>query len=446
LFSFHRWQWLVGLVILLALDKFLKLAFIGIDFPSALFGMAGIITLLVGLQTVGRPQDAAALQSFFAATVDFVSHRWLPCFYAPALVILPLSLSAFPLETLAKAICVVCVGIVTQAGFTGQVALSIRALTANAELVKRPTETTHQLRFQRLYYLVWGSIAIAAVGAVVVGGTPAVQGHAIAVLLLASTILGYLTGMALPEYLQRVFHPIVLCAAFPNVVAVALASLMNSSYSSVLELYLIKSTQASSLGSHPESGPGHESSSEGIPISYGPGNLLFSFLGVVILCFGFRVFEQWAVLQRHMPEIVGATASASAFSMLTTAILSRAAGIPAHLARGLVPRGATLALALPVAERIGAPLPITAAAVALTGLLGGNFIRPLMTEAYRLKDPISRGLSAAATAHGIGTAAMAAQEPEALPFAALAYVLCGIFATALSLLPPWRSLLLAITG
>lgn len=113
--------------------------------------------------------------------------------------------------------------------------------------------------------------------------------------------------------------------------------------------------------------------------------------------------------------------------------------------RALVPRAATLALALPIADRLGAPPQLTAAAVALTGIVGGNFIRALL-QLYGARDPLTRGLTAAATAHGLGTAAMAAGEPEALPFAALAYALCGVSASLLAAAPPFRALLLAVTG
>ena len=50
----------------------------------------------------------------------------------------------------------------------------------------------------------------------------------------------------------------------------------------------------------------------------------------------------------------------------------------AELSRALVPRAVTLALAMPIAEQLGAPTAIAAAGVSLTGLLGGNFgvVRP----------------------------------------------------------------------
>ena len=50
----------------------------------------------------------------------------------------------------------------------------------------------------------------------------------------------------------------------------------------------------------------------------------------------------------------------------------------AELSRALIPRAVTLALAMPIAEQLGAPTAIAAAGVSLTGLLGGNFgvVRP----------------------------------------------------------------------
>ena len=52
----------------------------------------------------------------------------------------------------------------------------------------------------------------------------------------------------------------------------------------------------------------------------------------------------------------------------------------------------------------------------------------------------------AGSAHGLGTAALAAKEPEALPFCALAYALIGIESTVLVSIPAVQAALLAITG
>ena len=59
----------------------------------------------------------------------------------------------------------------------------------------------------------------------------------------------------------------------------------------------------------------------------GAGDLLMSFLGVVILSFGFRIFGQRRLMKRHAPEIFGATILSATFSMFSTAIAARAMGL-----------------------------------------------------------------------------------------------------------------------
>eukprot|EP00897_Mesotaenium_endlicherianum_P002766 jgi/Mesen1/2517/ME000016S01863 len=88
---------------------------------------------------------------------------------------------------------------------------------------------------------------------------------------------------------------------------------------------------------------------------------------------------------------------------------------------------------------------LTAAAVIVTGLLGANFGQALM-DRCGFKDPIARGLATACSSHGLGTAALAAKEPEALPFCALAYGLTGIISSLLCTLPVVRQTLIAIAG
>lgn len=50
------------------------------------------------------------------------------------------------------------------------------------------------------------------------------------------------------------------------------------------------------------------------------------------------------------------------------------------------------------------------------------------------------------SAHGLGTAALSAKEPEALPFCAIAYALTGIFGSLICSVPTVRQSLLAVIG
>lgn len=86
----------VSLGIILAMDKFLKQAFAAaaIKFPSALFGMFCIFSILVILDST-VPAAATSLMNFFEPALLFIQ-RWLPLFYVPSLVVLPLSVQDIP--------------------------------------------------------------------------------------------------------------------------------------------------------------------------------------------------------------------------------------------------------------------------------------------------------------------------------------------------------------
>ena len=79
---------------------------------------------------------------------------------------------------------------------------------------------------------------------------------------------------------------------------------------------------------------------------------------------------------------------------------------PRERARALAPRSVTIALAIPTAQQLNAPISIAAAAVSLTGLLGSNSVVALLDMAG-YKDLIVRGLAAAGAAHAQGAAALA---------------------------------------
>lgn len=87
---------IVSLGIILATDKLLKKAFVAaaIKFPSALFGMFCIFSVLIILDST-VPAAATGLMDFFEPALIFIQ-RWLPLFYVPSLVVLPLSVKDIP--------------------------------------------------------------------------------------------------------------------------------------------------------------------------------------------------------------------------------------------------------------------------------------------------------------------------------------------------------------
>ncbi|EOY25275.1 Inner membrane protein yohK isoform 2 [Theobroma cacao] len=136
----------------------------------------------------------------------------------------------------------------------------------------------------------------------------------------------------------------------------------------------------------------------------------------------------------------------SLFSLYSTALVGRLVGLEPSLTVSILPRCITVALALTIVSFFeGANSSLTAAAVVVTGLIGANFVQAMLDK-LRFRDPIARGIATASSAHGLGTAALSAKEPEALPFCAIAYGLTGIFGSLFCSVPAIRQSLLAVIG
>jgi len=393
---------------------------IGLTFPPALVGMLFIVAGLSVLSSAS-PTAADRIQGAAAPGLDWVS-RWLPLFYVPSLVVLPLAVRGIPGADLAKMLVVVVLGMPATLVATAAVAVAIR--NAAKTPLGPPPPADAPAPFSRRHYVGWGSVAAFSGLAVALTGSQAAPGVS-SLFLLASTILGYLFGVAAPPAFRSVIHPVISCAAAANAAVALVGMVTGSGYDTALASYLTKGAAGA---------------------AFGAGDVLMSLLGVVILSYGFRIHAQRSLIARHRLEIGGAALGSAAFSMFATAAAARQIlGLSPEISRALAPRSVTVALALPIAQTLGAPASIAAAGVVLTGLLGANCAQALL-DATGYKDPIARGLATAGAAHGLGTAALARSEPDALPFCALGYALIGVAATVLASLPPVTAALLAITA
>ncbi len=393
---------------------------VGLSFPPALVGMLLIIAALSALGAAS-PRAADRAQQLAAPGLDWVS-RWLPLFYVPSLVVLPLAVRGIPGSDLAKMLAVVVLGMPATLLATAAVAVAIRSAAKTP--LGAPPPSDAPAPFSRRHYVGWGAVA-ACSGAALAASGPAAAPQAVLLFSLASTVLGYLAGVAAPAAFRAVVHPVISCAAAANAAVALVGAATGRGYEAALASYLTKGAGGAAAGA---------------------GDVLMSLLGVVILSYGFRIHAQRGLIARHRLEIGGAAVGSAAFSMFATAAAARQVlGLSPEISRALVPRSVTVALALPIAEALGAPASIAAAGVVLTGLLGANCAQALL-DAAGYRDPIARGLATAGAAHGLGTAALARSEPDALPFCALGYALIGVAATVLASLPPVTAALLAITA
>ncbi|KAI9083884.1 hypothetical protein K1719_017317 [Acacia pycnantha] len=413
---------IISLGLFFAIDMFLKKLFsaASIQFPSALFGMFCIFSALVVLDCT-VPSVAMALMKFFEPAFMFI-HRWLPLFYVPSLVVLPLSIKDIPAASGIKIGFIIVGGWLATLCVAGFTALAIRKAVKTEMMDAEPMEKPSP--FSSIE--VWAWTGILLISLVVAFFNPTAFGtHARTCLpfLLASNVLGYMLGSGLPSSMKKVFHPIICCTLSADLLALAFGYLSKLGFEPVLGYYL---TNASS--------------------NPGAGDILNAFLDSVILSFAFSMFKQRKLIKRHAAEIFTSVIVSTVFSLYSTALVGRLVGLEPSLTLSILPRCITLALALSIISFFeGAISSLTATVVVVTGLVGANFAQTTLDK-FRFRDPIARGIATASSAHGLGTAALSANEPEALPFCAIAYALNGIFGTTLCSIPPVRESLLAIVG
>ncbi|KAJ9556186.1 hypothetical protein OSB04_010800 [Centaurea solstitialis] len=466
----------VSLGIILAADKYLKEAFAAaaIKFPSALFGMFCIFTVLVALDLT-IPAAANGLVNFFEPALLFIQ-RWLPLFYVPSLVVLPLAIQDIPAASGLK-ICFI-LGWLASLAVAGYAAIAVRKMVKTEMIPAEPMSKPSA--FSSLELAAWGAISVASfIGALKYPDLLGTSARTCLPFLLGSTVIGYIVGTGLPSALKKVFHPIICCALAADLAAFAFGYFSKSGLYPILGYYLTK------VSSDP-----------------GAGDILMGFLGSVILSFAFSMFKQRKLVKRHAAEIFTSITIATLFSLYSTAFIGRLVGLEPTLTISILPRCITVALALSIVSLFeGANSSLTAAAVVLTGLIGANFVQAVLDK-LKFDDPIARGIATASRvsgiqghptnprrpdptrpnsikgttmwqardldittccprasnlgkrawctkapgAHGLGTAALSAKEPEALPFCAIAYGLTGIFGSLVCSVPAVRQSLLAIVG
>lgn len=408
---------------LFALDKGLEngLKAAGVSFPSALIGMFGALVILMVTEKLVGEDAANKLKSTVSPALNWIT-SWLPVFYVPSLVVTPLVLTKIAPSAIAKVLVIVVVGFVSTIAFSATSANAIRGMTGTTLLPVAPAKAAPPT--EDYVYKMWGGIlAVSTVAALATGANSAKV-----VTMLAATVCSFLVGNS-PDVKAKM-NPIVTTSVLANVYAAALGLVTGDGWMGMLGLYRT-----------------------GVPFGLnniaglGAGDILMTFLGSVILSFAFKVFEARKIIARHAVEIFGCLVSTSMFAMFTTAVAGKYLGLSSALTAALVPRSVTVALAIPVTTLLGHPemVSVTAAGVVLTGLIGSSLCIPILNK-VGAKDPITRGLATAASAHGLGTAALVGSEPNALPYCALAYALSGIISSVLVAVPFIQAALIGIIG
>lgn len=423
--------------VFVALDIFFRRGFVkaNLSFPSSLAGCATLFTTLLLL-----PNDTAeSVYSKLRPGADLLA-KWLPVFFVPSLVTLPLADSPGSAAELVKLGLVIVGGFLFTMMTTSLSVVAVRKLSSNkggvksngaeqsttiaahvpAELSAPPKDFPDAL-FRSLTMLAAAS-GLSAIVSYWLGQPKSVTGPLASLLMLSTTLLSFVFGARLPQKLKKVVHPLVTCTSLTWATACVLAAFTDRSFYRVLKAYRTGSLQ---------------------PMFTGAGDVLLALLGPAVISLAISMYSRRQLMKDNLKEVGTAVGVSTLGGLFGTALSVRWLDIASPYIRlSLLSRNITSPLAMAIAGILGADVSFAVSIVVVTGLIGANFGASIL-DLFRIKDPVARGLGIGAAAHGLGTAAFT-KEKDAFPFAAIGMALTASAATVTVSIPFLRKLLLQL--
>ena len=158
------------------------------------------------------------------------------------------------------------------------------------------------------------------------------------------------------------------------------------------------------------------------PLSY--------WVGPATVAIAIPLYGQLERLKRIWKPLLIALLIGSTVAMLSAIGIAWALGGSWETLMSLMPKSATMPIAMPMAERFGGLPALAAVAVVITGVIGTIVSHPLL-KVLKVTDPAARGFAIGLTAHAIGMARELQVNPATGSFAALAMGLNAILTAVL---------------
>lgn len=436
---------LAGAVFMAVIEKVVKegLKAANIKFPAALGGCIFLFFSMVLLDLVS-PSTAALLFQALTPGAGLLA-KWLPVLFVPGLVMLPLSPPIGGTVDIIKVLLTIGAGFVYTAGSTALGVAAVQQLTGKKEAPAPTTNPPSSQKFRKAeeisvaakpaappklfsdetWKVFWVGSAVSAVLSLAAIKTDFEHST-----LLQTIFLTFFTGAAyiwsarLPSAFVKLVHPLVTSSIIILMLIRGWGIITDVEF-----LVLLRSYKTNKLF------PLHKT---------GAGDLLMYALGPSAVSFGVAVYSRKNLLVANLPAVLTAMMISSAGSLFATAFFVRAIGLGgkngALIRLSVLARNVTTALSIPLTAMIGGDTSICAAVVCLTGIVGGSYGKALL-KAFKITDPLLRGLTIGSSSQGVGVAAMA-DEPDAFPFGAISMVLTAIAATTLASIPSFQNALI----
>ncbi|MGN1020574.1 MAG: LrgB family protein [Aristaeellaceae bacterium] len=142
------------------------------------------------------------------------------------------------------------------------------------------------------------------------------------------------------------------------------------------------------------------------------------------------LYEQWALLKKHLLAILAGIAAGVITSVCSILALAWLFRLDAASAVSLLPKSVTTAIGVDIATELGGIPALTTAVIILTGIIG-NLLAAGLCGLLRLTNPIARGIAIGTSSHAIGTSKALEMGPVEGAMSSLSIAVAGILTAVL---------------
>ena len=132
------------------------------------------------------------------------------------------------------------------------------------------------------------------------------------------------------------------------------------------------------------------------------GSIITLFLAPATASLAVNIYTQLEQLKKRLLPVLAGALVGSVCSVGSILLLSRLFGLDESLTASLIPKSVTTPIAMSVSQQLGGIVPVTVAAVVVTGIVGAVFA-PTFIRLFRVKDPVAAGLAIGVSSHALGT-------------------------------------------
>lgn len=132
------------------------------------------------------------------------------------------------------------------------------------------------------------------------------------------------------------------------------------------------------------------------------GDIVALFLAPATASLAVSIYSQYDLLKKNLLPILAGSAVGSLCSMGSVFLMCKLFRLDEKLTVAMLPKSVTTPIAMELSEQSGGIVPVTIAAVVITGILGA-MLAPTLIKLFRVNNSIAAGVAIGTCSHALGT-------------------------------------------